>query len=195
MINHTRLVDTSPCWSSPEVIPAVVTATDAVENVRPSESETTFICKFGITGGFVLRVTVMFKPLVVWIVAPVVISTYNILLKIWDYITFSYDETESWLQTYGRCSWSHLKIKPLDKHCRCHHILHRNCRVSVILPIVTEQMTILRAVRPLGASAAEQPIFIFSKKKKNEITDTKKPRRWNMKNKEGFNTNRTHIGG
>uniref|UniRef100_A0ACD6AKR3 Uncharacterized protein n=1 Tax=Avena sativa TaxID=4498 RepID=A0ACD6AKR3_AVESA len=44
---------------------AVDTATDAVENVRSSESETTLISKFGITGGFLLRVTVMFNPLVV----------------------------------------------------------------------------------------------------------------------------------
>ena len=71
----------SSLWSSPEATVAALTTIDGVERMDSCESEMTFIPRFGITGGFVLRVTVIFNPAVVWIVAPVVMSTYHIAHK------------------------------------------------------------------------------------------------------------------
>ena len=71
----------TPPWSSPEATEAALTTIDGVESVGSCESEIIFISRFGITGALVLRVTVIFNPSVVWIVAPVVMSTYYIAYK------------------------------------------------------------------------------------------------------------------
>lgn len=49
----------------------------------------TGISNVGRTGGFVLRVTVIFNPSVVWIVAPVVMFTWIFVLRL-VYMMFFY---------------------------------------------------------------------------------------------------------